>query len=136
MLFCCGDQLNVASLSGLTQQWEAPRAPSGSPCAETRAARAAPSGASPSRKCGLLALSLRDKWLQRPLCSKLTHSKAERLTLLVTNKGDAEKTLGGLLEWLRLDRSRAAFHGEMVHVYLHPCSSRAPFNDASFGPLE
>ncbi|KAG7242209.1 hypothetical protein INR49_024255, partial [Caranx melampygus] len=27
MLFCCGDQLNVASLSGLTQQWEAPRVP-------------------------------------------------------------------------------------------------------------
>ncbi|KAF1387713.1 hypothetical protein PFLUV_G00082820 [Perca fluviatilis] len=135
MLFCCGDQLNVASLSGLTQQWEAPRAHPALPSQKHgHGEQLYP--ASHSRKCRLLALSLRDKWLQRPYCSKLTYSEAKRLTLLTTNPEDAEKTLGGLLEWLRLDRSRTALYGEMIHVYLQPCSSRASFNDASFGPLE
>lgn len=68
MLFCCGHQLNVASPSGLTQQWEAPGAPPDSPSAGTRAPRAALSGASQSRKCGLLALSIRNKWPQRSHC--------------------------------------------------------------------
>lgn len=135
MLFCCGDQLNVASPSGLTQQWEAPRAPPALP-PHKRGHGEHLYPASQSRKCGLLALSLRDKWLQRPYCSKLTHSEAERPTVLTTNKGDAERTLGGLLEWLRLDRSRTALYREMIHVYLQLCSSRAPFNDASFGPLQ
>lgn len=72
MLFCCGDQLNVASLSGLTQQWEAQRAPPAPP-AQKRGRRAAVSSASRSRKCGLVALSLRDKWLQRTHRSNLVN---------------------------------------------------------------
>lgn len=47
--------------------------PSGSPSPGTRAPRAARSSASQSRKCGLLALSLRDKWLQRPYSSELVN---------------------------------------------------------------
>ncbi|CAB1445585.1 unnamed protein product [Pleuronectes platessa] len=74
-----GGGLNVASRSGLTQQREAPRAPpalllpasnTSSPAGARAPRRAAPSSSrspAPSRKCGLLlALSLRDKWLQRP----------------------------------------------------------------------
>lgn len=65
MLFCCGHQLNVASLSGLTPQREAPGAPPGCCSAGTRTRRETSSGAARSRKCGLLPLSLRNKWLQR-----------------------------------------------------------------------
>lgn len=72
MLFGCGDQLNVALLSGLTQQWEAPRAHPALP-SQKRGHGEQIYPASHSRKCGLLALSLRDKWLQRPYCSKLVN---------------------------------------------------------------
>lgn len=68
MLFCCGHQLNVASLSGLTPQWETPGAPLGCCSAGTRTRRATSSGPARSRKCGLLPLSIRNKWLQRSRC--------------------------------------------------------------------
>lgn len=150
MLFCCGDQLNVASLSGPTQQQqqqrEAPRAPPALPPQERghlreqlRAARRNPGnadlwpfrygidGCSPRSltSCACEA-SLRGK--TKLLCQ--THSEAEHSTLFTTNKGDAKETLGVLLEWLSLDKRRAALYKEMIHVYLHPCSSGAPFNDA------
>ncbi|KAF6739869.1 hypothetical protein FQA47_023952 [Oryzias melastigma] len=105
MLFCCGDQLNVASPSALTPQREAPAA-SAAPPARQRGRAPAVRGASQSRKCGLLlAVSLRDKWLQRAYHSRLILTKVETLTISTGNKGDAEKTLGGPFKWLKQEEN-------------------------------
>lgn len=102
MLFFCGDLLNVASLSGLTQQWEAQPAPPVLP-AQKPGRTAADPGASQSRKCGLLAPSQRDKWLQRQHCSKLVNMNRVGCLLLtfiwlvvLVRKKSRERQRGGV----------------------------------------
>lgn len=52
------------------------RSPSGSPPAGARAPRAALPSASQSRKCGLLALSPRNKWLQHAQCKPVNINRS------------------------------------------------------------